>query len=202
MSLEALIAHSKVWKLGRHQQWQSVSTGFAELDRCLPGAGWPRRAITEVFVDHYGIGELRLFMPALTQLEQYGITWIAPPYIPYAPALVRYGLTLQNILMIQPTTEKDIPWAIEQVVHAHRGSTVLAWLQVINNTVLRRLQLIIEAQQAWAVFFRPIAALHEKSPAALKLYLSRQAECLSVEIVKCRGGKPGCVKLAELGGGG
>ena len=36
----------------------SFRRGFAELDGHLPGGGWPLGAITEVFVDGYGIGEL------------------------------------------------------------------------------------------------------------------------------------------------
>jgi len=47
-----------------------IATGFPELDRYLPGGGWPTGAIIEVFVDGYGIGELALLMPAVVSLTQ------------------------------------------------------------------------------------------------------------------------------------
>ena len=45
-----------------------LPTGYAALDRCLPGAGWPRQGLIEVLVDQRGIGELRLLLPALAAL--------------------------------------------------------------------------------------------------------------------------------------
>jgi cell division inhibitor SulA/protein ImuA len=45
-----------------------LPTGYAALDRCLPGAGWPRQGLIEIFSDQRGIGELRLLLPALATL--------------------------------------------------------------------------------------------------------------------------------------
>ena len=72
----------------------TLTTGFAPLDRYLPGGGWPVGALIEVFVDRYGIGELRLLIPALRALTgdqttsaKKWLVWISPPFVPYAPAL-------------------------------------------------------------------------------------------------------------------
>jgi len=43
-----------------------LPTGHAELDRCLPGGGWPRQGLIEILTDRNGIGELSLLLPALT----------------------------------------------------------------------------------------------------------------------------------------
>ena len=94
--------HSYVWRgsKGTHSA-PVIPTGFASLDRHLPGGGWPHRSVTEVFLDHYGIGELALLIPALTSLMRQGeatekkwIMWIAPPFIPYAPALMQHGINV------------------------------------------------------------------------------------------------------------
>ena len=167
-----------------------MSSGFPELDDCLPGGGWPLAAMTEVFIGEYGIGELSLFMPALARRAKHGITWIAPPFVPYAPALVRHGLDLRNVLLVRPDSAADVPWAIEQVLRTRSESTVLAWLTKAKQTALRRLQLSIAAQRVWAVFFSPLSEVSRRSPAALKLSLSRSSDALHVDILKCRGGRP------------
>jgi hypothetical protein len=45
-----------------------LPTGYAALDRCLPGAGWPRQGLIEILADQRGICELRLLLPALAAL--------------------------------------------------------------------------------------------------------------------------------------
>jgi len=186
-----------VWRAGsRPRDWKALPTGFPGLDRYLPGGGWPLAAMTEVFIGEYGIGELQLFMPALVSRAHRGITWIAPPFVPYAPALVRNGLDLHNMLFVQPSDPADVPWAIEQVLHARVDSTVLAWLAETKPATLRRLQLSITAQRIWAVFFSPLVEMTRRTPAALKMSLSRRDDELCIDILKCRGGRPASVRIA------
>lgn len=157
--------------------------------------------MTEIFIGRYGIGELQLLMPALVDRAQQGITWIAPPFTPYAPALVRRGLDLRQMLFVTPASQADVPWAIEQVLQTRVDSTVLAWLDRVPLTTLRRLQLRIAAQRIWAVFFSPLIEVSRRSPAALKMRLSATEQSLRVDILKCRGGRPGSVTLAVPGVG-
>jgi hypothetical protein len=151
--------------------------------------------MTEVFLGEHGIGELSLFMPALVRRAEYGITWIAPPFVPYAPALVRHGIDLRNVLLVQPDSAADVPWAIEQVLQSRVDSTVLAWLNRAKQTTLRRLQLRIATQRIWAVFFSPLVEASRRSPAALKLRLGKDDAALQVDILKCRGGRPASVSI-------
>jgi hypothetical protein len=71
----------------------------------------------------------------------------------------------------------------------------LAWLADASNTVLRRFQLAAEERDCWVVLFRPIAALRQGSPAALRVKLSGTSAKARIEIVKCRGNRPGSVDL-------
>ena len=193
----------ELWRASRLQSdWKTLATGFPALDRCLPGGGWPLAAMTEIFIDEYGIGELGVLMPALARRAQHGITWIAPPFMPYAPALVRHGLDLRNMLFVQPPKAADVPWAVEQVLQTRVESTVLAWLSAAKLTTLRRLQLKIAAQRVWAVFFSPLIEASRRSPAALKMRLSRHDDELQIDILKCRGGRPASIRVAgyEVGG--
>jgi cell division inhibitor SulA/protein ImuA len=199
--------HARVWRgtaagLAR----AVVPTGFSALDRALPGGGWPLGAITEIFVEGYGIGELGLLMPALSALTKTDpakprkwIAWIAPPFVPYAPALQQHGVDVDRLLMIHPTPgRKSRLWAIEQVVRSGSSAGVLAWLVEGDDVMLRRLQLAAEDQGCWVLLFRPADARHQRSPAALRLRLSQTPTSTHVEILKCRGGRPGVVDLGDF----
>jgi protein ImuA len=199
-----------------------IPTGFGELDRHLPGGGWPIGAITELFVDSYGIGELGLLMPALAALTKVDpakppkwVAWIAPPFVPYAPALQQHGLNIDRLLMIHPTSgNKNRLWAIEQVVRSGSSAGVLAWVAaadagrdargramqgaIAEDVMLRRLQLAAEDQGCWVVLFRPASASQQRSPAALRIRLSQAQATTRVQIFKCRGGRPCVVDVARV----
>ena len=60
-ALAALLNNPLVWRGDRLALADdAVCSGFARLDRELPGGGWPKRALTELLHDAQGIGELRL----------------------------------------------------------------------------------------------------------------------------------------------
>jgi hypothetical protein len=193
-----------------------VPTGFHELDRALPGGGWPLGAVTEIFVEGYGSGELGLLMPALAALTKESpatpkkwVAWVAPPFVPYAPALQQHGVNIDRLLMIHPTAgNKSRLWAIEQAVRSGSSVGVLAWIAAahagrdVEDVILRRLQLAAEDQGSWVVLFRPASARLARSPAALRIRVSQAPATTRVEILKCRGGRPNVVDLASstLGG--
>jgi protein ImuA len=196
--------HARVWRGKVATVARAViPTGFRELDRALPGGGWPLGAVIEILVDGYGIGELGLLMPALAALTKEDpvkpkkwVAWIAPPFIPYAPGLQQHGVDIDRVLMIHPTSSiKGRLWAIEQAVRSGASAGVLAWVANADEVVLRRLQLAAEEQACWLLLFRPASARLQRSPAALRVHLSQAREATRVEIVKCRGGQPGVVDV-------
>ena len=172
------IEHPLVWRAGENQclLGHPCPTGFDDLDRHLPGGGWPATGLTEILTEHYGIGELSLLMPALARLGENGgtgcIVWIAPPHIPYAPALHSQGIGLDRVLVVRDRTgargNRDILWAMEQALRFGSCAAVLAWARSVDQVPLRRLQLAAEAGQCWAVLFRPPDASHQRSPAVLR----------------------------------
>jgi len=83
------------------------------------GQGWPLGTINEVGITQNGIGELRLLIPALRELQnissgQRQIILIAPPKQPFAPALVKENIHLESISIVKTKTIKDSLWAAEQ----------------------------------------------------------------------------------------
>jgi protein ImuA len=197
--------HARIWRGNAATVARAViPTGFHELDRALPGGGWPLGAITEIFVADYGIGELALLMPALAALTKEDptkpkkwVAWIAPPFVPYAPALQQHGVNIDRLLMIHPTLGgKSRLWAIEQAVRSGSSAGVFGWVAAVEDVMLRRLQLAAEEQGCWLLLFRPANTRFERSPAALRILLSKVQSQTRVEIVKCRGGRPGVVDVA------
>lgn len=172
-----------------HVTKPSVSTGFPALDTELPGGGWPSAALTEILPAHEGIGELRLLGPALAELSRKGrrLAWIAPPYLPYAPALVAAGIDLSTLLIVRTQSPVDTLWAAEQCLASSACGAVLLWPQRLKYTELRRLQLAAEGTSALAILFRPPHASSDASPAALRIALSTTNNGLAVKVIKRRG---------------
>lgn len=193
MNLDSLLSQRPdIWRGGQFSATaETVSSGFSELDESLPGGGWPRGALTEILMPQHGIGALRLLMPALASVSKEGrwICWVAPPYIPYAPALLGCGVDLSRVLLVHPKGHQDGLWAVEQSLRSGTCSAVLAWPALDDSTALRRLQLAAEVGNAMGFLFRPRRMAERPSPAALRVQLLPETGGdLSVTILKRRGG--------------
>lgn len=166
-----------------------ISTGFATLDAALPGRGWPVDALLEIVTKQWGIGELRLLLPSMAQLSRRGlwIVWIAPPYLPYAPALLNGGVDLNRTLMLTPKGDTDeILWSMEKVLCTQACGMVLAWPQRLAGYTVRRLQLAAGTGRSLGILFQ---TANRPSAAALRIRLQGDAETLRVDILKAQGGK-------------
>jgi hypothetical protein len=170
------------------------STGVNELDAALPGGGWQLGTVVELMPVDIGMGELQLLMPALARLTRARrhIALVAPPYIPFAPALVQHGIDLMRLLVIRAQQPQDILWAFEQTLRCKSFGAVIAWPISIKDREIRRLQLAAEAGNSIGFLYRSASAALNASPAATRLLLqSDQKGSLRVEILKCRGGRSG-----------
>jgi cell division inhibitor SulA len=198
--LEDLLRHRHLWRAtdGLAEERGTIATGFEALDAELAGHGWPRDGLTELLGDVRGVGELRLLLPALARLSQRRarwIAWIAPPWVPYAPALAAAGVDVDRVLLVHPKTHQDQLWATEQALRSGTCSAVLSWPDPrhLRHADLRRLQLAAREGDAWGVLFRPAAAAETASPAELRVALDPadgDPERLALRLLKRRGGWP------------
>ena len=204
-ALQDVLARADVWRGGEAARVAvpSIPTGFPALDALLPGGGWPRGALTEILPEREGIGELSLLAPALAWLSRQDlwIAFVAPPHLPYAPALAAAGIDLARVVMIRPEKSSDILWAMEQALRSGSCSAVLAWPPFLTERGARRLQLAAEAGGGWGVYFSPATAATAHSPAALRLALSpangKPAEGGAVPVGVARRCDPGAGSLPE-----
>lgn len=190
----------RVWRGGGTlSDFPVVATGFAELDQVLPGGGWPAGALIEIRVSGWGIGELRLLLPAMRWLNHAGrwLVWIEPPFEPYAPALCRHGLDLHRMLVIETgTAETDGWWTMEKFLRHPDAGLVMAWPKRLERKALRRLQLAAEEGGTIGALFH--CQETDGTPAALRLALKPAADGLEVRVLKARGGFGGAVARVVL----
>jgi len=212
MNLPDILQRADIWRGDAAPPVRALPSGFAGLDALLPGGGLPRGALTEIVIAREGIGELSLLMPALAHAteDERWLVFVAPPHVPYAPALARAGINLSRVLIVHPRNAQEGLWAVEQALRAGTASMVLAWLAHADSKALRRLQLGAEAGDSIGILFRctgtyecrgrqeagsgrSARSTEETSPAALRLKLepaSIENARVSVHILKRRGGWP------------
>jgi len=187
---ELLKTQPALWR-GRdqHNDYTSVPTGYAQLDKVLPSGGWGVGCLTELLLEQHGIGEISLLLPGLQQVTSGGTSsntssnkydgqWAAfinPPYLPYAPALANAGINLERLLIINTDNDNDTLWATEQLLRAGLFASVVSWVSRTTAQKQRRLQLAAELGKTWATVYRPASAQDQHSPAALRIVVSATA---------------------------
>lgn len=181
-----------VWlgtEIGR-QATPAVSTGWTQLDRELPGGGWPSQSITEVLASQPAVVEWRLLGPALRQVAARGgqIVVVAPPRQPYLPGLQQEGLDERCFVWIEAQTAAERLWTTEQLVRANACGAVVAWLPQAQAEQIRRLQVCAQSCEGPVFLCRPEAARHESSAAPLRVQAGFALDWeLRLQILKRRG---------------
>lgn len=185
----------KVWRAGaQHKQAKAkvLDTGHPQLNEQLHQGGWPLATTTELGLSQAGIGELRLLTPALRELmrgehTQQNILCIAPPLLPFAPALIKEGIDINKLIVVQTNSMQDTLWATEQALLAGCCAAVLSWTGSYNLSPreLRRLQLAAGQSNTWNVLLRHSDCLKQASASGLRLHLkSNTYSKLDIHILK------------------
>jgi hypothetical protein len=210
-----LLEHPAIWR-GRSaaQRRSGLPSGFAALDAYLPDGGWPRTGLIEILVPRFGSGELTLLVPALAALTRAATArwcvWVAPPLVPFAPALTSCGVMLDRVAVVGGATFSDRQdarfrgdpgmWALEQTLGSGACDAVLGWVRRVKPRDLRRLQLAAERGRTLAVLFRPRRAAREASAAALRLSVEPLAAGVRLTILKGRSARRDALELLWPGG--
>jgi len=219
--LARLLEHPAIWRGRSAARTEVLPTGFAALDECLPGKGWPRTGLIEILVPRFGVGELYLLFPMLAALTHRPAArwcvWVAPPaypiaasglrpvdkkrdfcpLIPFAPTLAAHGMALERVLVVRTASPL---WSFEQALGSGASDVAMAWTRSARAREIRRLQLAAERGKTLGVLFRPQRAARESSPAALRIALEPRLAGVSVTLLKSRGGARGSIELAWTAG--
>ena len=206
-ALDAL--HADVWRahaLALAPQ-RTVATGEALLDLHLPGGGWPVGALTELLQAPGVHNEWRLLAPALARCGTGPVVLVAPPHLPFVPALAAQGLAARRLLWFKlpptstpaarggssgkgrtPSASATPLWATEQALRCAPVDAVLAWLPQARTEQLRRLHLAAAEHHQLLFVMRSDQARQDASPAVLRMQLCSDADGgLCLELLKRRG---------------
>src|SRR6516165_1923086 len=204
-----LLEHPAIWRGRSAAERSGLSTGFAALDEHLPDRGWPRAGLIEILVSRFGSGELALLMPALAALTRSAAArwcvWVAPPLVPFAPALASCGVVLDRVAVVggarQDARFRGDPgmWALEQTLGSGACDAVLGWVRLVKTRDIRRLQLAAERGRTLGVLFRPQRAAREASAAVLRLSIEPLAAGVRVTLIKGRSAHRGALDLTWPG---
>lgn len=209
-TLDALLANARLWRgrgLSGNGPVRPVPSGHEQLDALLPEGGWPESGLIELLLDEHGIGELQIVMPLLLRAntdaelaaEGRWIAWLAPPFLPYAPALQNAGLVLERQLIVRTLQTKEVWWAMEQVLRSGTCAAVLGWAEKAEGHALRRLKLAAEQGGSAGILFRPTRYRSQASPANLRAVLNGTAAQLEIEVFKSQGGRTGRTRVSASG---
>jgi protein ImuA len=187
----ALAGLPQVWPAQElaHADGAVLSTGHADLDRQLPGGGWPVGAMVELLQAHDCLHVWQLLLPGLVQAArtQAGpVVLVGAPGEPFGPGLRARGLPGERLLWVHTDQAAARLWAAEQALRCAEVAAVLAWLPQARSAELRRLQLAAQQQGRLLFVLRRASSQYEASPAHLRLLLEG-VEALDVHILKRRG---------------
>jgi protein ImuA len=201
LGLESL--HADVWHADALARAPArvLATGDALLNAELPGGGWPVGALTEILQAPGVHNEWRLLLPALVHSGQGPVVLVGAPHVPFAPALAAQGLLTPRLLWVTTPLPPTRLWATEQALRCAEVDAVLAWLPQARSDQLRRLQMAAAEHAKLLFVMRPAHALHDASPAVLRLWIGLQGQAstatpacasslgdrLEVQVLKRRG---------------
>lgn len=181
--------HPSLWRGSQlaHSFQKTVSTGYQELDKQLPGQGWPTGALIEIMSARHGIGEMQLLKPALLkQANDRSIVLVNPPYIPSSLSL-QHWFSEQHVFWIRSDTTRNTLWAAEKILQHNTSAALLCWITDAHPASLQRLHLA--ARQSHTLFFsmRPASVATQSSVAPLRLRLDPYVWGLNISVLKRRG---------------
>lgn len=195
LELQQVLQTGQVWQAQQHQATSqvSISSGYQQLDNQLPAAGWQPGQLCEIYHRGLGAGELSVVLPALAQLSQRSkwVLWVAPPAMPYAPALEAAGVNIQRVLVVHPKSHQEALWCLEEGLKSGHCSAVLGWLYEWQKAPIRRLQLAAQSSAAYCWLWPQLEMDNSGSPAALRLSIERDTPwTIKAQFHKRRGSWP------------
>lgn len=202
----------KIWRgsqnrSSKRRQQAAISTGHKALNEALHNGGWPLATTTEIGLTEPGIGELRLLMPSIRKIlnddlkqgfndktssnklprKGRNIIWIAPPLLPFAPALIKEKIDVSRLTIVQTHNAQDTLWAAEQALLSESCAAVFCWTGThkLSTHQMRRLQLAAEQSASWHLLFRHSDCLKQSSTASLRIHLKANSHSkLDVHVLK------------------
>jgi protein ImuA len=175
----------------RYARTIPVSNG---IDGALPGHGLPLGCIHEIKGNPACVIAFAGLLSARIP-RQGAIFYIEPARSLYPLGLLPYGVPLDRWVHIQARRQKDLVWTVLEALRCPQVNAVLTVLPSADLTFSRRLQLAAESSGATGFIFGNAASAITRwrvSPVKNSIW--------SLDLLYCRGGRPGTWQVAWRNG--
>ncbi|HEY0981332.1 ImuA family protein [Schlesneria sp.] len=173
-----------------------ISTGIPALDALLPGRGLQPGWLVEWLSPVEGCGVTVLALQGVRAALQRQGAWSVVDETGefYPPAVQGWGVSLERMLWLRPSSLGDAAWAVEQSLRC--PAVGLTWFQAerMTDRVLRRWKIAAEMGGGVGVLFRPAKAARTASWADVRWLVHPQplratplGRRIRVELLSCRG---------------
>ncbi len=183
----------------------ALSTGCPPLDQLLPQRGWQRGSLVEWLAEQPGSGAGTLAWLSAREAARDGrmVVVLDRQRQFYPPAAAAWGVSCEQLLVLQPADAQDELWALDQALRSPAVAAVWAPLGKLDSRQFRRLQLAAECggtlgllvrssryrgEPSWADVQLVVEALPTKHTS--RAFTARTSRRLRVVIARCRGGTP------------
>ena len=190
---------------GAVAEWSPVKLGDAALDAALPWGGLARGGMHQLegLTGEASVSGFAAGLAARCAGPEGRLLWLRmrrdrqEAGLPYGPGLARYGIAADRLILAEAESVAALLWALEEALRCGALSVALAEGVSPDLTASRRLQLAAEASGVTALLVS-----HGPAPArSASLTRWRVAAAPSpsgvhlprwqVELLRCRGGRPG-----------
>ncbi|WBA14448.1 translesion DNA synthesis-associated protein ImuA [Salinivibrio proteolyticus] len=190
-TLDQLAQQHGLWRASQRPLMAELpdkkATGYSAFDQRL--GGLPSPGVTDIISD-YGVGELRLVLPALYHASGQQVAWIRPPVGLNAAMLHQQGYLTDNTLLVSPKSDQDALWAAEQAARSGACQAVVLWPSSLTVGQVKRLKLAAEHGQCAVVLLRRQQTHSLTLPVDLSVALAPSACGVTVTVRYCRGQWP------------
>ena len=172
-----------------------LSLGIPVLDALLPGRGVERGSLVEWLAPVEGSGAATLALQGVrSALEQHRVWAVVDAAGEFHPPAARgWGVPLESLLLLRPTSVADVVWTVEQCLRCPAVGVTWFRAEQLPDQVARRWKLAAEIGGGVGVLFRSETAARRASWADVRWRVQPRAavrttgRVVRVELVSCRG---------------
>ena len=178
----------------------AISTGIPALDRVLPRGGFESDAVIELLGS--GVQTLAAAFARARCRDNGTLVVFDRERQFYPPALIAWGFSPKQLVVIQPDSDADELWAAVQAMRSRAVGAVWLYREQLKPHDFRRLCLACEVGDTLGLLLRPAKARGQPTWANVQLAVqprpTMRGRRLQIEVTRCRGGSPGAMLEVEL----
>jgi protein ImuA len=172
-----------------------LSLGIPALDALLPGQGLESGSLVEWLAPTDGSGAAILALQGVRVALEQHLVWavIDPNGEFHPPAACGWGIPLESLLLLRPSSVQDSAWAVEQCLRCPAVGVTWFSSEHLSDRVIQRWKRAVEIGGGIGVLFRPISANRHSSWADVRWHVQPRQEVgqagrlVRVELISCRG---------------